>query len=177
MKSKRFVALLLSLVMVFTLIGCGTQTPPDETGDGQTGTHYKEEIVIAMADEFTTIDPMETTAETNQIVQDCTHDLLTDTNLTTMENEGELVDHWEMVEPDHWIFYLKDNVTFHDGTKLNVDDVEFTFERAKDHAATANYMAMIKEFVKVDELTFEIYLTQGNVDFNYTLAEIGRAHV
>ena len=31
MKSKRFVALLLSLVMVFTLIGCGTQTPPDET--------------------------------------------------------------------------------------------------------------------------------------------------
>lgn len=65
MKSKRFVALLLSLVMVFTLIGCGTQTPPDETGDGQTGTHYKEEIVIAMADEFTTIDPMETTAETN----------------------------------------------------------------------------------------------------------------
>ena len=97
MKSKRFVALLLSLVMVFTLIGCGTQTPPDETGDGQTGTHYKEEIVIAMADEFTTIDPMETTAETNQIVQDCTHDLLTDTNLTTMENEGELVDHWEMV--------------------------------------------------------------------------------
>ncbi len=170
MKSKRFVALLLSLVMVFTLIGCGTQTPPDETGDGQTGTHYKEEIVIAMADEFTTIDPMETTAETNQIVQDCTHDLLTDTNLTTMENEGELVDHWEMVEPDHWIFYLKDNVTFHDGTKLNVDDVEFTFERAKDHAATANYMAMIKEFVKVDELTFEIYLTQGNVDFNYTLA-------
>ena len=90
MKSKRFVALLLSLVMAFTLIGCGTQTPPDETG-----THYKEEIVIAMADEFTTIDPMETTAETNQIVQDCTHDLLTDTNLTTMENEGELVDHWE----------------------------------------------------------------------------------
>lgn len=29
MKSKRFVALLLSLVMVFTLIGCGTQTPPE----------------------------------------------------------------------------------------------------------------------------------------------------
>ncbi len=28
MKSKRFVALLLSLVMAFTLIGCGTQTPP-----------------------------------------------------------------------------------------------------------------------------------------------------
>lgn len=170
MKSKRFIALLLSLVMAFTLLGCGSQTPPDTTGDGATGTRYKEEIVIAMANEFTTIDPMETTDETNQIVQDCTHDLLTDTNLTTMENEGELVDHWEMIAPDHWIFYLKDNVTFHDGTKLNVDDVEFTFQRAKEHATTANYIAMIKEFIKVDDLTFELYLTQGNVDFNYTLA-------
>lgn len=170
MKSKRFAALLLSLIMVLSLFGCGTQTSPDSSTDGQTGTQYKEEIVIAMADEFTTIDPMETTAETNQIVQDCTHDLLTDTNLDTMENEGELVDHWEMIAPDHWIFYLKENVTFHDGTILNVDDVEFTFQRAAEKSTTSNYMAMIKEFVKVDDLTFELYLTQGNVDFNYTLA-------
>lgn len=75
--------------------------------------------------------PWRTTAETNQIVQDCTHDLLTDTNLTTMQNEGELVDHWEMLAPDHWRFVLKDNVTFHDGTILNVDDVEFTFQRSR----------------------------------------------
>lgn len=170
MKIKRFVALLLSLIMVFTLLGCGTQTPPEQNGDGQTGTTYKEEIVIAMADEFTTIDPMETTAETNQIVQDCTHDLLTDTNLATMQNEGELCESWEMVAPDDWIFKLKENVTFHDGTILNVDDVEFTFERAKEHAATANYMNMIKEFKKIDDLTFELILNQGNVDFNYTLA-------
>ena len=100
------------------------QKPAEETG----GQGYKEKIIIAMEDEFTTIDPMETTAESNQIVQDCTHDLLTDTNLDEMKNEGELVESWEMIAPDHWKFKLKDNVTFHNGEKLSVDDVEFTFE-------------------------------------------------
>lgn len=171
MKAKKFVALLMALLTLTTMVvGCGSQSTPPADTDEPTGTTYKEEIIIGMADEFTTIDPMETTAETNQIVQDCTHDLLTDTNLATMQNEGELAESWEMVAPDHWIFKLKENVTFHDGTILNVDDVEFTFERAKEHSATSNYMAMIKEFNKIDDLTFELYLTQGNVDFNYTLA-------
>lgn len=165
MKMKKSIALLLCIVMVFALSACSS-----DDGGQQSEGGYKEEIVIAMADEFTTIDPMETTAETNQIVQDCTHDLLTDTNLTTMKNEGELVDHWEMVEPDHWVFYLKENVTFHDGTVLNVDDVEFTFQRAAEKATTSAYMEKIKEFKKIDDLTFEVYLTQGDVDFNYTVA-------
>ena len=143
-----------------------TQKPAEETG----GLGYKEEIIIAMEDEFTTIDPMETTAESNQIVQDCTHDLLTDTNLDEMKNEGELVESWEMIAPDHWKFKLKDNVTFHNGEKLSVDDVEFTFERAKTKSTTSAYMDKIKEFKKVDDLNFEVVLVQGDVDFNYVLA-------
>lgn len=172
MNFKKMLALVLALIMALSLVACGpkpAENTPADNADPAEKT-YKEEIIIAMADEFTTIDPMETTAETNQIVQDCTHDLLTDTNLATMQNEGELVDSWEMVAPDHWKFKLKENVKFHDGTILNVDDVIFTFERAKDYPATANYVAMIAEFIKVDDLNFELKLTQGNVDFNYTLA-------
>ena len=174
MKSKKFVALLMAAsVLATTAVGCGNGSQSSQGspgGSGATGTQYKEEIIIAMADEFTTIDPMETTAETNQIVQDCTHDLLTDTNLTTMQNEGELLESWEMVTPDHWTFKLKENVTFHDGTILNTDDVEFTLQRAAEKPTAANYVADIKEFNKIDDLNFEIYLTKGNVDFNYTLA-------
>ena len=172
MKAKKIFALLLALASLMTMcVGCGQEAaaPADDAQAPTTG-GYKEEIVIAMADEFTTIDPMETTAETNQIVQDCTHDLLTDTNLATMQNEGELCESWEMVAPDDWIFKLKEGVKFHDGTILNVDDVEFTFERAKDHSATSNYMADIVEFIKIDDLTFEIKLDKGNVDYNYTMA-------
>ena len=205
MKHTKIIALLLCIVMAAaTLLGCtgGTDTPvttPDAGQQGSTQTNapdggsteqpstgdvkYKEEIVIAMADEFTTIDPMETTAETNQIVQDCTHDLLTDTNLTTMQNEGELVDHWEMLAPDHWRFVLKDNVTFHDGTILNVDDVEFTFQRAAEKSTTANYMAKISEFIKVDEdgcpmegVKFALEDEDGNVLRELASGEDGIVH-
>jgi len=101
-----------------------TETPAPQPSSGP---KYKKEIVIAIADEFTTIDPMETTSESNQLVQTCVHTLLTNTNLTTMQNEGFLVEKWEMVTPDHWKFKLKENIKFHDGTILNVDDVIFTF--------------------------------------------------
>lgn len=190
MKPVKIIALLLCAMMAASMfVGC-TETPAQNGGE-PTGSseptatasgsgeetpatsaepQYKEEIVIAMADEFTSIDPTETTAETNQIVQDCTHDLLTDTNLATMQNEGELVDHWEMIAPDDWKFTLKENVTFHDGTILNVDDVEFTFQRAAEKSTTANYMAKIAEFIKIDDLTFELKLVSGDVDFNYTMA-------
>ena len=175
--SKKILALLLALAMIFSLAACtsggGTEPAQPSGGEGEaTGEpHYKEEIVIGMADEFTTIDPMETTAETNQIVQDCTHDLLTDTNLDTMQNEGELVDHWEMIDPTHWRFVLKEGVKFHDGTILDTEDVRWTLmERAPQFSATSAYAAKIKEFTIVDDLTFDIELVNGDVDFNYTFA-------
>lgn len=179
---KKFSKLLLFMLVIAVIItGCSGGNKGVETGkqpEGQSSggeqptgeVQYKEEIIIAMADEFTTIDPMETTAESNQIVQDCTHDLLTDTNLTTMKNEGELVESWEMITPDHWKFKLKNNVKFHDGTILNVDDVIFTFERGADKSTTSAYIAKIKELNKIDDLNFEVFLNIGDVDFNYTFA-------
>lgn len=177
MKKSRLIALLLCIVMAAAAFtGCGekkeTAAPGSESSGGQSSgeTKYKKEIVIAIADEFTTIDPMETTAESNQIVQDCTHDLLTDTNLATMQNEGELVESWEMIAPDHWKFKLKEGVKFHDGTILNVDDVDFTFKRAAEKSTTSAYMAKIAEFIKIDDLNFEVKLKNGDVDFNYVFA-------
>lgn len=181
MKNVNMKILICLLLVIVLFAGCtdannkpadadpeqGTETPPEQPSGG---TQYKKEIIIAIADEFTTIDPMETTAESNQIVQDCTHDLLTDTNLSTMQNEGELVDSWEMVAPDHWKFKLKENVKFHDGTILNVDDVIFTFDRGAQKSTTSAYVAKIKEFIKIDDLNFEVKLNNGDVDFNYVFA-------
>lgn len=174
---KRLLSIILLLVLVLTGCGQPATTPapqepkPDETPAEQpSGPKYKEEIVIAIADEFTTIDPMETTSESNQLVQACVHTLLTNTNLVTMQNEGFLVESWEMITPDHWRFKLKEGIKFHDGTILNVDDVLFTFERGKDKSTTSAYIAKFKEVKKIDDLTFEVFLHNGDVDFNYVFA-------
>ena len=162
---KKLLAVLLALVMLSSTVVCAY------AADEVTAEGYKKEIIIAMADEFTEVDPMETTAETNQIIQDCTCDLLTDTNLDSMNNEGELLESWEMIDPTHWTFKLKEGVKFHDGTILDTDDVEFTLmERAPQHSITVSYAEKIKTFTKIDDLNFELELVKGDVDFNYTLA-------
>lgn len=171
MKLRKITALLLCALMAAALFaGCSNNEKPGNTPSGET--KYKEEIIIAIGDEFTTIDPMETTAESNQIVQDCTHDLLTDTSLDTMTNAPELAESWEMVAPDHWKVKLKANVKFHDGTILNTDDVLFTLQRAIDggYGGPSSVVQAIKEIKKIDDLNFEVFLTKPNVDFNYVMA-------
>ena len=63
--------LLWFLLAIVLVTGCSNNEPapaepgePAETPGGQPSgeVQYKKEIVIALADEFTTIDPMETTA-------------------------------------------------------------------------------------------------------------------
>lgn len=53
--------------------------------------------------------------------------------LVTRDEKGEVVpliaERWENSSPTEWIFYLRDDVKFHDGTQLTADDVVFTFER------------------------------------------------
>lgn len=170
MKNNRLIVVVLAIAALAGLGAMFFRSDPEPATTAATDKTYKPEIVIAMADEFTTIDPMETTAESNQIVQDCTHDLLTDTDLTTMQNAGELVESWEMLAPDHWRFKLKPGVKFHNGAILDTDDVEFTFQRGKDKATTSAYISKIIEFIKVDGLTFEVKLATGDVDCNYMFA-------
>ena len=181
MKNLYTKILLCMLMVALVFTGCANQPATPTTAAPQTSTaptesqpaggpQYKKEIVIAVADEFTTIDPMETTAESNQLIQTLVHTLITNTNLVTMQNEGFLAESWEMVAPDHWKFKLKENIRFHDGTILNVDDVLFTFERGKDKSTTSAYIAKFKEVKKIDDLNFEIFLFAGDVDFNYLFA-------
>jgi peptide/nickel transport system substrate-binding protein len=40
-----------------------------------------------------------------------------------------LAERWEFVEPNTWRFYLRKDVTFHDGSKMTAQDVVWTLER------------------------------------------------
>lgn len=174
--NKRIIAVLLSLIMMFSLAACtnggsepAAETQPDvaePTGEPQ----YKEEIVIGLASEFDTIDPQGSNADRNFLVQDAVFDLLTDTDLDELVNKGELCETVTMLEPDLWEFKLYPNVNFHDGTILDTDDVLFTFDRAKESQFCTSYVSQIEEVIKIDDLTFQMKLVKPNLDFNYVLA-------
>lgn len=43
------------------------------------------------------------------------------------EVEGDLAHHWEMITPQHWRFYLRPSISFHDGKLLTFEDIKATF--------------------------------------------------
>ncbi|MFW9969837.1 MAG: ABC transporter substrate-binding protein [Candidatus Odinarchaeota archaeon] len=75
----------------------------------------------------------------------------------------------------HWIFTLRDDVTFHDGTKFNASSVKFTYDRFIDSNQTAyapNPIAELSEMPLesveiIDEYKVSINFNQSYAPFIY----------
>ena len=68
---------------------------------------------------------------------------------------------WEQVNPEKWVFTLREGVHFHDGAPFTAEDVVFSLQRAM--APTSNFKAYvngIKEVNALDDHTVEI-ITDG----------------
>jgi len=74
-----------------------------------------------------------------------------------------LAEQW--VSPDEltWLFRVREDVSFHDGSPLGVADVAFSFERALGHPQSmlAGYFSMIDAVSTVDERTVKITTTRS----------------
>lgn len=191
MKLRKIIALLLCAMTVMGLAaGCGnndtpatndtpannntpstntpaTNTPATNETPAPAVTTYQEKIVIGTHTEFTTIDPQNTSATMDQVIQNSVFDGLTGSDPETGNVVGALAETVTMIAPDLWEFKLRENVNFHDGTVMNADDVVFTFERAKDSSFCTSTMSQIAEIIKVDDMTVQMKLNAGNTDFNY----------
>ncbi len=104
----------------------------------------------------------------------------TDRDLTTLiysglmkiDEEGKLIpdiaESYTVSDDElNYIFTLKNNITFHDGTKLTADDVIFTIEKAQDpqlkSPREANWIGVKAE--KIDDRTVSFTLKQAYAPF------------
>ena len=174
---KKFLALLLSLVMLLSLAACGGNntggTTGENTGSGNTsgsntgdstdtgdtaGTgEIQPTLTIGIASDINELDPQ---AQNDQINNNCL--ALTHQTLVFLANENNdylpcLAESWEWTDDTHLVFHLVQNANFSDGTPFNADDVVFTYEKAMDpdRSAVAATLSLVESVEKIDDYTVQ----------------------
>jgi len=205
-KMKSITAILLSLALCLALAACGgggTTTPSDSPipsdtpkadtapKPGTTGALYPGEVINApegaqFADRIdistelnvSLLDPQSTgsTFAACRIVFQMVYDRLT--NFTeNQELVPELAKSWETEDQQTWIFYLRDDVYFHNGDKFTAQDVINTWQGSRNEPGSLawdNWLP-IETITALDEYTVEIVLNAPYSAFAYNLSLPGGA--
>lgn len=121
---KKIVCLVLALSMVFGMVGCSST--PAVNG---TETAIMDTLRIAVASDITSLDPhvgkeVAAVVVTNNIYA----------TLVSIGEDGEVVPYiaesWNIVDDKTIDFKIREDITFHDGSKLTAEDVAFSLNRA-----------------------------------------------
>ena len=78
---------------------------------------------------------------------------------------------WEYIEAENaYIFDLRDDVTWHDGTDFTAEDVVFTFNYTKQHPYQWVDSSLVESAEAIDEHTVKLYLNQLYAPFLQNVA-------
>ncbi|TCL08372.1 peptide/nickel transport system substrate-binding protein [Shimia isoporae] len=89
-----------------------------------------------------------------------------------MSIEPALATSWEPIgDGDGWRFFLREGVTFHDGSAFDAEDVLFSYERASNEVSdTRSWFAPVSEVKVVDAFTVDIMTSAPNPIFPDSIA-------
>lgn len=148
---KKIITAVLLLSMLAAMVsGCSGKPSPGAASAAK-------EIKFASSADVSSLDPRNATGTpTAQVLAHIFSSLVKTDEKGAIIND--LAESYEVVNDTTWKFKLKDGITFHDGSKLTAEDVEYTISTIKDKekkfklASDFSFMT-----VKViDELNFEI---------------------
>ncbi len=166
MNRKRTNALLLAMVMVFSLAACGAkETPITEAAPAES----RDTVIIAIGSEPDTLDPTKGWGHGNAPIVQSTlvkykADLTFENDLATSYalSDNGLV----------WTFTLRDDAYFTDGEKVTASDVAFTLETAKAAQGSVD-LTYMESAVAQDDTTLVVTLSKPTSIFLNTLASVG----
>ncbi len=185
MKAKRFIAMLLSLVMCFALMaGCGgNNTSGNNTGGNNTSGNNTSGNNSGTSDDSSSTGPDSLVVRINGDPKSFNPTLISDDNLykaaQNMYHRLTCLDASKQVIPDaaeSWdvsddaltiTFHLKDGIKWWDGEALDAEDVKYTFDYVKEHPETyfSSSMDIVDSIEIVDPLTVVFHMNTADVSF------------
>lgn len=186
MKKKKLLCVLLAASMV-VLSACGGGGSQDtasqsssedssaQTEDSSQTTDSiadRDTLNIALADDIVSMDPAYSYDNlTNQVVNQVTQGLL------YLDAEGQiqpqLCSSWEVVDDTTYVYEIRDDVTFSDGSPMTMEDVLFSLERHMDEDV-ASYLAWMYANVDSIEQTGDweitVHLSAPDAAWQYAFA-------
>ena len=174
---KRIAALVLAAALSVSLAACASSSDTtddasesaDENVDAQTD---DDTLVIAVSLDFTTVDTIVSYGTEQSLLISCVAERLFyfDEN---SEVQPFLVESWEQEDDTTYVYQIRQDVTFSDGTQLTAEDVAFSLNRHLDEN-NASQLAWMFEKVELIEQTgdYEVTVTLSEPDatWQYVLA-------
>ncbi len=153
---KKIISIILIIAMSLTmLVGCGADenTEGTSSSDGQTVT--KESVTIMGVYKSESVDPASGVGGDNAV----SHAIFD--GLVRVDNDGKyapaLAERWEDTDDGKSVtYYLRKDVTFHDGSTFDADDVIYTLDTMLSLPLFGGFLQSITLWEKVDEYTVKI---------------------
>lgn len=157
-----FLIILLSCAIVMTS-GCSS-TKGNETGEVVSEPNISEPnntLVLGEMWDIDSINPIDGDAG----VLICEKAAITETLIGANEDfslKPGLATSWKQLDEDTWEFKLRNNVTFHDGSKMTAKEVKFTLEKVISENSKVASMLNIDSIEAVDNYTIKIKTKEIN---------------
>ena len=165
-KSKKALAIMLMLTLILTAFtACGG-------GDANGGGDEAVVMNVAMAGDIVRLDPaFAYDNDTSIVIDNICEGLLTHNADNSLK--CNLASSWEATDPMTYVYQIRDDVTFSDGSPMTVDDVVYSLNRHLD-PDLGSYMNWFFENVASIEATGDwevtVKLTQPDANWQYVLA-------
>ena len=164
---KKLIALLMVIIMAVSVVGCSNSKEEAETNassEAPANTSEESEDVnmtIAVNAEIISLDPHDVSDTLSDSAASTMYESLYDYKLD-MTLEPVLATDYDVSEDGlEYTFYIREGVTFHDGTPLNAEAVKYNFDRItnkeKNLKRRRNFLHVVSTEVK-DEYTLLVKL-------------------
>lgn len=173
---KRILALILAMATATMLLAsCGGSSDSNGTasGDGQSSSSADSStFTVALDGDIVALDPaFAYDFTTNLVVLQITQ------GLVAFDQNNEVVPvlakSWEAVDDTTYVYEIRDDVTFSDGTPMTMDDVIFSIERIMN-PDTGSYLqwttSKIDSIEQTGDWELTVHLTEPYSQFKYVFA-------